>query len=300
VILKKLDSVTLRAITQIITKQYFVYDPQGEVRFAEFFIRSGVTVDPDVLGSIPRNSNPVPTVVNSLNGTDDFERLLLRLASPKEHAGNRGSIDRMVRELNEALWPESLRIEFTGVEPRVTERSETPLINLPVRARRKKNATDPAGNQATMNDQIFIIHGRDIGIKDTVARLIDDLGLKPIVLQELPNRGRTIIEKIEDYAQVQFAVAIFSPDDQGALSDDTKHLRPRSRQNVIFEFGYFIGKLGRHRACALIKSDVEIPSDHSGVLYIQMDDSDGWKFKLVQELQSAGYEVDANDLTRRQ
>ena len=130
-------------------------------------------------------------------------------------------------------------------------------------------------------------------------RLLRELDLKPVVLQELPNRGRTIIEKFEDYAQVQFAVGIFTPDDEGALAGDAAPPKPRTRQNVIFEFGYFVGKLGRDRACALVKGEVEIFSDYSGVLYIQMDDSDGWKFKLVQELQSAGYEVDANVLIRR-
>ena len=150
-----------------------------------------------------------------------------------------------------------------------------------------------------MNDQIFIIHGRDIGTKDMVARLMNDLGLRPIVLQELPNAGRTIIEKFEDYANTQFAIGIFTPDDEGALANEMEHAKPRTRQNVIFEFGYFIGKLGRDRACALIKGEVEIPSDYSGVLYIQLDQTDGWKIKLIQELQYAGYEVDANVLTRR-
>lgn len=64
---------------------------------------------------------------------------------------------------------------------------------------------------------------------------------------------------------------------------------------MIFEFGYFIGKLGRDRACALIKGEVEIPSDYSGVLYIPLHD--GWEMKLIRELQHAGYKVDANVLT---
>ena len=63
---------------------------------------------------------------------------------------------------------------------------------------------------------------------------------------------------------------------------------------MIFEFGYFIGKLGRKRVCALVKGDVEKPSDYDGVLYIPLDDSDGWKMRLITELKTAGFNVDAN------
>ena len=115
-----------------------------------------------------------------------------------------------------------------------------------------------------------------------------------MILHEQPNEGRTIIEKFEYHADTQFAVALLTPDDTCSLQSDKNNLKPRARQNVIFEFGYFIGKLSRERVYALVKGDVEKPSDYNGVLYIPLDDSDGWKMKLVKELQSAGFEVDAN------
>lgn len=118
--------------------------------------------------------------------------------------------------------------------------------------------------------------------------------LKPVVLHEQPNEGRTIIEKFEDYTDVRFAVVLLTPDDVGGLQDNAGDTKPRARQNVIFEFGYFIGKLGRERVCALVKGNVEKPSDYDGVLYIQLDDSEGWKMRLVRELKSAGYDIDAN------
>lgn len=118
--------------------------------------------------------------------------------------------------------------------------------------------------------------------------------LKPVVLHEQPNEGRTIIEKFEDYTDVRFAVVLLTPDDVGGLQDNAGDTKPRARQNVIFEFGYFIGKLGRERVCALVKGNVEKPSDYDGVLYIQLDDSEGWKMRLVRELKSAGYNIDAN------
>ena len=147
-------------------------------------------------------------------------------------------------------------------------------------------------NQGTVTNKIFLIHGRDIGARETVARFLDTLGIEAIILQEQPDEGQTIIEKFERYAEVNFALALFTPDDVGGLEDDA--LKPRSRQNVIFEFGYFIGKYERNRVRALVKGNIEIPSDYSGVLYIQLDESERWKMDLIRELKSAGFEIDAN------
>lgn len=149
------------------------------------------------------------------------------------------------------------------------------------------------GNDKHIND-IFIIHGRDDGTKETVARFITALGLKPIILHEQSNQGRTIIEKFEGHAQVGFAIAILTPDDVGALQGEEKELRPRARQNVIFEFGYFMGRLGRQHVCALTKGNVELPSDYAGVLYIPFDVSGAWKMNLVRELKATDFDVDAN------
>ena len=142
--------------------------------------------------------------------------------------------------------------------------------------------------------EVFVVHGRDEGACEKIARFLERLELKPVVLHEQPNEGRTIIEKFEDYTDVRFAVVLLTPDDIGRLQDGAGEFRPRARQNVIFEFGYFIGKLGREHVCALVQGDLERPSDYDGVLYIPLDDSDGWKMRLVQELKNAGYDIDAN------
>ena len=142
--------------------------------------------------------------------------------------------------------------------------------------------------------EVFVVHGRDDGTKNTVARFLERLGLQPVVLAELPSQGRTIIEKFERHAQVAFAVVLLTPDDAGSLRDEEDTPNPRARQNVIFEMGFFIGKLGRDRVCALTEDIVEIPSDYAGVVYIPLDESEGWKLALVRELQKAGLAVDAN------
>lgn len=156
------------------------------------------------------------------------------------------------------------------------------------------NATPAKRKPDEKTNDVFIIHGHDVGSKDTVARFITKIGLTPVILHEQPNQGQTIIEKFEQHAPVGFALALLTPDDIGTEASKRKDLKPRARQNVIFEFGYFMGRIGRQRVCALTKGNIEIPSDYSGVLYIPLDDSGAWKMILVRELKSAGFNVDAN------
>ncbi|MHC4864284.1 MAG: TIR domain-containing protein [Planctomycetota bacterium] len=145
---------------------------------------------------------------------------------------------------------------------------------------------------AQFGSDVFIVHGHDDAAKERVARFIERLGLKAIVLHEQPDKGRTVIEKFEDHSNVGFAVVLLTPDDIGGPINDKDKQRPRARQNVIFELGFFIGKLGRDRVCALYKGDVEIPSDYKGVLYKPMKGD--WQLSLAKEIQAAGIPVDLN------
>ena len=148
------------------------------------------------------------------------------------------------------------------------------------------------------SDKIFIVHGHDNEMKESVSRLISSLGLEPIILSEQPDKGRTIIEKFADEANVEFAIVLMSDnDDYGAAIGD-EETKPRARQNVILELGYFIGKLGRkNHVCVLKKDNVEVPSDILGIVYKQYDpNNDSWKFALGKELRAAGYNVDLNSI----
>jgi predicted nucleotide-binding protein len=142
-------------------------------------------------------------------------------------------------------------------------------------------------------DSIFIVHGRDEYLKEMTARFLEKLELGTIILHEKPDKGRTIIEKFEDHSSdATFAVILLTPDDVGRLaSENDASLSPRARQNVIFEMGYFYGKLGRGKVCALYRG-VEQPSDLHGVLYIPVDDSGAWKIHLAKELREAGLKID--------
>lgn len=140
--------------------------------------------------------------------------------------------------------------------------------------------------------KVFIVHGRDVAARDGLARFLTKLDLEPIILHEQANSGRTIIEKLEKNADVPFAVVLLTPDDVGG--EDGQKLLPRARQNVVLELGYFVGRLGRDRVCALYKKPTELPSDLVGVVYVPLDDGGGWKLQLAKEIREAGITVDMN------
>ena len=149
-------------------------------------------------------------------------------------------------------------------------------------------------NAKHVGSDVFIVHGHDVEAKESVARLIEKFGLNAIILHEQPNAGKTIIEKFEDHSNVGFAVVLLTLDDLGTCKDRPEQLNPRARQNVILELGYFMGKLGRSRVCALYKEGLELPSDYQGVLYVQIDANGAWRTALAKEIKSAGIEVDLN------
>ena len=162
----------------------------------------------------------------------------------------------------------------------------------------------------TKLENVFIVHGTDHASLKELRTLLEKVGINPIVLHEQPNKGMTIIEKLEKYSDVSFAFIILTPDDIGAGKTDgmqviskavgknnptedeinkfissnpqesykmtmTLHTlyKDRARQNVILEFGYFIGKLGRGNVCCLYKGNIELPSDMNGVCYIHFENS---------------------------
>ncbi|HUF53541.1 MAG TPA: nucleotide-binding protein [Dehalococcoidia bacterium] len=129
--------------------------------------------------------------------------------------------------------------------------------------------------------------------------MLGTLDLDPVILHEQPNKGRTIIEKFEDFSDVGFAVILLTGDDMGYLvAKGPDSARPRERQNVILELGFFLGRLTRARVVALYSPDppLELPSDYDGVLFVPLDAAGAWKLELVRELRAAGIDVDANKL----
>jgi predicted nucleotide-binding protein len=170
------------------------------------------------------------------------------------------------------------------------------LIELLVTEKELQSGHSIAVPASARGHKIFLVHGHDALALQETARFLEKLDQEVIILREQPNRGRTVIEKFEDYADVGFAVVLLTPDDRGGTTaepfDQQKH---RARQNVVFELGYFIGRLGRNRVCALYRPGVEIPSDYSGVLYEELDEKGAWRLQLAKELRAAGLPVDMNN-----
>ena len=138
--------------------------------------------------------------------------------------------------------------------------------------------------------KVFIVHGHDGELKQAVARIIEKQGIEAIILSEQANKGRTIIEKFEDYSDVSGAICLFTADDYGRAKNNTTD-NTRARQNVVLEAGYFMGKLGRNCVAILADKDIEMPSDLSGIVYT---DSTNWEINLLKELKEMGYTIDFN------
>lgn len=137
---------------------------------------------------------------------------------------------------------------------------------------------------AISSNKVFIVHGRDESKKFELSCFLYEQGLKPVILHEQVNNGQTIIEKIESNSDVACAIILLTPDDEGRLRNSEKSLKTRARQNVIFEAGYFMGKLGRNRT--IILSGVEeTMSDIQGVVYLDLNN---YKSDLLKELKQLG------------
>jgi predicted nucleotide-binding protein len=164
-----------------------------------------------------------------------------------------------------------------------------------LRPRRKGCHTNPGVGSDTPS-RAFIVHGRDGEAREAVARLLGKAHIEAIILHEQASRGDTIIEKLERYGNVPFAVVLLTGDDEGRQRGDPNPLKPRARQNVILELGYFVARLGRENVCVLYQEGVELPSDWDGVAWVPLDSHGAWKTKLGIELRSAGFSIDLNHL----
>lgn len=150
-------------------------------------------------------------------------------------------------------------------------------------------------------NRVFIVHGHDMALRDAVELVVRKLGLDPIILQDEAGLGQTVIEKFEKHSErAQYAIILMSPDDIGYPVSLSAQARPRARQNVVLELGYFMGALDRSHICVITKKDssgaeIEHPSDINGLVYLSIESGD-WRQRLAREMRAAGLPVDANRL----
>ena len=184
-------------------------------------------------------------------------------------------------------WIKSKVAELESLKQRLTLLAEpAPTTSA------QETALRPSGNK------VFVVYGHDAAAKQSVARFLEHLDIEPIILDERTHQGRTIIDKLKNESDVDvgYAVVLLTRDDEGRSLQEQVEPKPRARQNVIFELGYFVGLLGRAKVCPLLVEGVETPSDYHGVGYIPLDKAEGWKLKLAKELKAADFDIDLNKL----
>lgn len=149
-----------------------------------------------------------------------------------------------------------------------------------------------------LTNKVFIVHGHDAVAKNELEALLREMGLEPVVLHRQADGGKTIIEKFEEHADVGFAFILMTPDEMAFLTRDKevpeseRAIELRARPNVIFEFGYFVGKIGRSRTCCIYSGDVALPSDLDGLLYKKYTSSvEEVAYAVQKELKAAGYKL---------
>ena len=153
--------------------------------------------------------------------------------------------------------------------------------------------SSPPSIDRITNRDVFIVHGHDITARNALELEIRRFGLNPIIIQNLPSGGDTIIEKLERYlgerGDIGYACVILTPDDQGHKAAMPESIKYRARQNVVLELGMVLAKLGRRRVAILHKESIELPSDIAGLIYIPYQESiEEIKDKLHGELREAG------------
>ncbi len=152
----------------------------------------------------------------------------------------------------------------------------------------KMLGSDNEAKKPQILERVFIVHGHDTNALDQTELLIHRFCLTPIIIRDAASAGRTLIEKIEGNSDVGCAIVLLTPDDIGGIDRD--HLLPRARQNVIWEWGYLVAKLGRCKVICLYKGGVEMPSDLHGLVTIHVaDDVRDKATEIRRELIAAGY-----------
>jgi predicted nucleotide-binding protein len=170
------------------------------------------------------------------------------------------------------------------------------LVPLAQTSQASKGLTDLPSKSEARTKKVFVVHGRDEIAKTTLELFIREMGLEPIVLHRQADEGLTLIEKFEKHSDVGYAFILLTPDEvaylatEDELADSERKKERRARPNVIFEFGFFVGKLGRAKVCCLYTGEVTLPSDLNGLVYKRyMTNVEEVGISIQRDLKAAGY-----------
>jgi len=162
---------------------------------------------------------------------------------------------------------------------------------------REQKGLNNASHKESHKNNIFIVHGHNDSVKDKVADFIYKLGIEPVILNKQINKGQTILEIFEEYSDIKAAIIILTNEDISNYNDDSE-FEKRARQNMIFEAGYFLGKLGKNNMIVIAEQGVILPSVLEGYAYFKMDQEDKWKTDIAKKLKSMKrFRINISDLS---
>lgn len=159
----------------------------------------------------------------------------------------------------------------------------------------------PASGQPSSR-KVFVVYGHDTRTRTDLEAMLRRWNLDPLILEQLPSEGQTIIEKLEKYTNedVCYAVVLATPDDIGYKKGEQENAKQRARQNVVLELGLLLAKLGRDRVAILkprTEEPFENPSDIDGLIYIPyVDTVADARIQLAKEMNKKGISVDLDRL----
>jgi len=168
-------------------------------------------------------------------------------------------------------------------------------LGVPAEAAAAAAPQNGAGAKPVLS-KVFVVYGHDTPARTELEAMLRRWKLEPLILDQLPSEGQTIIEKLEKYtAEVKFAVVLATPDDEGFRTGHEDEKAFRARQNVVMELGTMLAKLGRRNVAILMKQqdNMERPSDIQGLLYIPFKDNlqKDAGLLLAKEMQAQGYPI---------
>lgn len=230
--------------------------------------------------------------------TELLKQLFTTVALSKEYAWwgiafvsmGRESLGQRIAKHHESVTEKLRRLDS------IVERLE--IYPLAASVQMAEVAEHTTAEAISRSKKVFVVHGHDEVAKTNLEVFLHEIGLEPIVLHRQADEGLTVIEKFEKHADVGYAFVLLTPDEVAYLAkdepvdDSQRKKEKRARPNVIFEFGYFVGRLGRSRVCCVYTGDVTLPSDLNGLIYKRFEKSiEEVAYSIMKDLKAAGYDV---------
>lgn len=158
-----------------------------------------------------------------------------------------------------------------------------------------------AKGKRVIKRKVFVVYGHDQTSRTQMEAMLRRWGLEPLILDQLPTEGQTVIEKLEAaIADADFGVVLATPDDEGHRVSHSDEKAYRARQNVVLELGMLLAKLGRQNVAILLKTqeNMERPSDIQGLIYIPFKDDIAKEagVTLAKTMAARGYQIDIKKL----